>query len=259
MEKKKINPRRKFILSLAAGLATGVVCPLSAFAGAWTGGSTEVTQMRNELELIFQFELQVEQYVRQGLQFQTQLTNLIKNPLSLLGSEVGGMINKIGEIMSVGNSIGSTIAQIDKNFGTMFKNPGAISLANGFTKWHATSIDTLEGALKSAGLQNQRFEDETEKIQALYDKAANTGGALAALQALASINSHQLKQMQGLGQLIATQNIAASTYMAEQTSQTQMRVDKNEEIQKGFIDVKPKTPPALEKTKNEYKQFDFYK
>lgn len=222
MEKKKINPRRKFILSLTAGV-TWVVCPLSAFAGAWTGGSTEVTQMRNELELIFQFELQVEQYVRQGLQFQTQLTNLIKNPLSLLGSEVGGMINKIGEIMSVGNSIGSTIAQIDKNFGTMFKNTTALSLSENFTRWHATSTDTIEAALKAAGLQNQRFEDETEKIQALYDKAANTGGALAALQALASINSHQLKQMQGLGQLISTQNIATSTYMAAQAARDQAK------------------------------------
>ena len=186
---------------------------ISTATAALAGGASEVTQMRNELELISKYERQVEEYVKEGSQLQTQLTNLIKNPEALLGAEVGGLINKIGEIMSKGNSIGLTIAQIDKNFAGTFKNSMVMALANGFTKWHATSIDTLEAAIKSAGLQNEKFEDETAKIQALFNSSQAAEGNLSALQSLSAINSHMLKQMQSLGQLISVQNLAASTYM----------------------------------------------
>lgn len=198
---------------------------ISTATAALAGGASEVTQMRNELELISKYERQVEEYVKEGSQLQTQLTNLIKNPEALLGAEVGGLINKIGEIMSKGNSIGLTIAQIDKNFAGTFKNSMVMALANGFTKWHATSIDTLEAAIKSAGLQNEKFEDETAKIQALFNSSQAAEGNLSALQSLSAINSHMLKQMQSLGQLISVQNLAASTYMAEKTSQEKIRID----------------------------------
>ena len=198
---------------------------ISTAAAALAGGASEVTQMRNELELISKYERQVEEYVKEGSQLQTQLTNLIKNPEALLGAEVGGLINKIGEIMSKVNSIGITIAQIDKNFAGTFKNSMVMALANGFTKWHATSIDTLEAAIKSAGLQNEKFEDETAKIQALFNSSQAAEGNLSALQSLSAINSHMLKQMQSLGQLISVQNLAASTYMAEKTSQEKIRID----------------------------------
>ena len=198
---------------------------ISTATAALAGGASEVTQMRNELELISKYERQVEEYVKEGSQLQTQITNLIKNPAPLLGAEVGGLINKIGEIMSKGNSIGLTIAQIDKNFAGTFKNSMVMALANGFTKWHATSIDTLEAAIKSAGLQNEKFEDETAKIQALFNSSQASEGNLAAVQSLSAINSHMLKQMQSLGQLISVQNLAASTYMAEKTSQEKIRID----------------------------------
>lgn len=214
--------KREFILTAVAT----VVSPMSAFAGGSTGGATEVTQIANNVELMLQYALQIEEFTRQGLQLQAQLQNLIQNPLGLLGNEVGAMINQIGSIMSAGNSIGSNLSQITSNFATTFKNPGAVSLANGYTKWHKTSIDTLEGALKAAGLQNQRFKNETSKIQALYDDAKNADGNLTALQSLAAINSHQLKQMQGLGQLVAAQNIATSTFMAEQTTRKKARDDR---------------------------------
>lgn len=243
MKNKKTNPRRKFILSVVAGVAA-VTCPFSVFAGAWTGGSTEITQMANKLELVLQYALQVEQFIIQGKQLQAELTNLLENPASLLGSEVGGMINKIGTIMNVGNSIGWNIAQIDKNFGKMFKNQTALSLSDNFTNWHKTSTDTLEAALKSAGLQNQRYEDETAKIQALYDKSQDSAGNLAALQMLAEINSHQMKQMQSLGQLISTQNIATSTYMAAQMARDQAKQ------KAGEINFKATTPRDNSSYKN---------
>ena len=210
------HTRRKFIAALAGSL------PVAAMAGGgMTGGSTEVTQIANKLQLAMAYAKQVAQHVTELAQLQTQLTNLIKNPLSLLGPEIGNMINDIGKIMSIGKSIGSNLAQIDKNFGTMFKSSTALSLSESFTNWHHTSIDTLEGALKSAGLHMDQYKDDTSRIQALYLASQKTGGNLEALQTLSKINIEQIKQTQRLGDLIATQNLAASTYMAEQASRAQ--------------------------------------
>ena len=249
--------KRDFLLSAVVG-AIGVVCPMKAFAGGAGGGATEATQWANHLELILQYEIMVEQYIRQGLQYATQLQNLIKNPASLLGSEIGEMINKIGAIMNKGQAIGMSLAEVNKKFGDTFKNPGAVSLANGFTKWHATSIDTLEAAIKSAGLQNEKLEDETAKIQALFDTSQAAEGNLSALQSLSAINSHMLKQMQSLGQLISVQNLAASTYMAEKTSQEKIRIDKDKEILDGFKKIKPasltfEVKPSVNEDWNMYK------
>jgi P-type conjugative transfer protein TrbJ len=210
------HTRRKFIAALAGSL------PVAAMAGGgMTGGSTEVTQIANKLQLAMAYAKQVAQHVTELAQLQTQLTNLIKNPLSLLGPEIGNMINDIGKIMSIGKSIGSNLAQIDKNFGTMFKSSTALSLSESFTNWHHTSIDTLEGALKSAGLHMYQYKDDTSRIQALYLASQQTGGNLEALQTLSKINIEQIQQTQRLGNLIATQNLAASTYMAEHASRAQ--------------------------------------
>ena len=206
--------RRKIF---AAALASTL--PIPAFAGGGaTGGSTEVTQVANQLQLAMAYAKQVAAHVTQLAQLQADITNLIKNPMSLLGPEIGNMINDIGKIMSIGKSIGANLAQIDKNFGTMFKDTNALSLSANFTKWHETSIDTLGGALKAAGLHMDNYSSDSARIQALYSASQQTGGNLEALQTLSKINIEQIQQTQRLGNLIATQNTAASTYLAAQTS-----------------------------------------
>ena len=66
-------------------------------AAAWagsvggTGGATEVTQIANNVQLVAQYEQQLAGYVRQGLQLQAEMTNLIRNPASLLGQDIGNI------------------------------------------------------------------------------------------------------------------------------------------------------------------------
>lgn len=223
--------KRKFLLTLVAS----AVAPISSFAGGgMTGGATEVTQIANNLQLVIAYAKQVAQHVTQLSQLQAELTNLIKNPFSLLGPEIGNMINDVGKIMSIGKSIGANLAQIDKNFGTMFKDTNALSLSASFTSWHKTSIDTLEGALKSAGLHMDKYASDTAKIQALYSDSQKTGGNLEALQTLSKINIEQIQQTQRLGNLIATQNLAASTALAQQSSRDEKVNTETEKLKKAF-------------------------
>lgn len=197
----------------------------SSFAGsvAGTGGGTEVTQIANNIQLVQQYQQTVQGYVRQGLQLQNELKNLTQNPASLLGSEVGRIINGVGSIMSAGNSIGGGMAQINKNFDSTFKSPTAATLAQSFTKWNNTSTSTLEGAMKAAGMHRDATQSDTDALNALYVESQAADGNLKAIQTLSKINSMQVQQMQKLQDLLATQNIASTTYMASQTAKAEAK------------------------------------
>ncbi len=192
-----------------------------------TGGGTEVTQIANNIQLIQQYSQAVDGYVRQGLQLDAALKNLTSNPASLLGADIGSLINGVGSIMSAGNAIGGNMARIDTNFASTFKSPTAATLAANFTKWNSTSTDTLEGAMKAAGMHRDARQSDTDNLTALYNESQSADGALKATQSLAKINSMEVQQLQKLQDLLATQNIASSTYMAAQTAKDQAVMDMN--------------------------------
>lgn len=222
------------------------------------GGGTEITQLMNNTQLVLQYEQQVQAYVRQGLQLQNELKNLIQNPASVMGVEVGGLINNVGKIMSGGLAIGSNLAQIDKNFATTFKSPTADTLSKNFFKWHKTSTDTLEGALKAAGLHREHYASEADALAALYNQSQATSGNLDALQTLSQINIKQIQHLQSLGDLMATQNLASSTYMAAQTAKGQASIENDDAVQKGFSETKPAAPTTLNTSSRTYKKWDLY-
>lgn len=204
------------LLSLALFLAASGSLTAGTVAGF--GGGTEVTQIANNIQLVASYEQQVQAYLRQGLQLQNELKNLTQNPASLLGADVGNLINGVGKIMSGGLAIGGNLAQIDKNFATTFKNPTAATLSENFKNWHQTSTDTLGGALKAAGMHRDQFATDTDALTALYNQSQATNGTLDSLQTLSQINIKQIQQTQALSDLISSQNIATSTYMATQTA-----------------------------------------
>lgn len=207
---------KKNLLALSLALAwTGSV---TAGSVAGTGGATEVTQISNNVQLGVSYAKQVQQYTTQALQLQAELKNLINNPLSLLGPEVGKVINGVGQIMSAGKAIGGNMARIDSNFANTFNNPQAFSMAQNFTRWHDTSTATLQATMKAAGLHRDNYQSDSDAITALYNQSQATQGNLQAAQTLAQINVMQVQQLQKLGDLIATQNIATATYMAAQTA-----------------------------------------
>lgn len=211
----------------------GVVCvfllcgPSGVNAGtvAGTGGSTEITQILNNLQLIQSYEQQVQSYVRQGVQVQNELRNLISNPTSILGSDVGNMINTVGQIWNGGQSMGYNLAQIDQNFSRTFKSPTAGNFAQMFTSWHQTNTDTLQSALRAIGTQRDNYASSQAALTDLYNRSQATNGNLDALQTLSQINVRQIQELQSLKELMATQAQAATTYMATKTAKDQKALD----------------------------------
>lgn len=206
-------------------LAAAIATPALAGTVAGTGGSTEVTQILNNLQLIQAYEQQVQQYVLQGKQVEAELRNLIYNPTSILGDDVGKMINTIGSIYNGGQSIGYNLAQIDQNFARTFKSPTAGNLAKMFTSWHQTNTDTLQSALRAVGAQRDNYASSQAALTDLYNRSQTTNGNLDALQTLSQINVRQIQELQSLKEMMATQTTAAATYMATQNAKDQKGLD----------------------------------
>lgn len=204
---------------------------------------TDVASIQQQTMQYMQMGLQ---YTRQGLQLQNELKNLMNNPASLLGAEVGGVINGVGQIMSAGNAMGGNMARISSNFEKNFKTPQMGSMSQQFTRWHDTSTDTLQAAMKAAGLHRDSYQSDQDALAALYNQSQATQGNLQAMQTLAQINAMQVQQMQKLGDLMATQNIAANAYMAAQTAKAEAQNQDTEAMKKAFFDV-PWTIPTIEK------------
>ena len=215
------------------------------------------TDVANLVQQTLQYAQQIQQYTRQGLQLESELKNLMQNPASLLGSDVGRLINGVGSIMSATNSIGGDFAQINKNFASTFKGPNTSTLAANFTRWHSTSTGTLEGALKAAGMHRDQFATDTDALTALYNESQASGGNLQAIQSLAKINSMQVQQTQKLADLVAAQNIAASTYMAAQTAKGEAQNQETESMKKAFFDAAWTIPP-VEKDTSARRKWNMY-
>jgi len=234
-----------------------VTSPVLA-GGAATGGASEYTQILNNVQLANQYAQQVSQYATQLQQYQAQLQNLALNPTSIMGSDVSRLMHGIGGIMDAGQSIGGTMARIDANFSRTFSNPLAGTFSQNFKTWTSGSQDTLGAALRSAGMHRDSFDSDTAALTALFNKTQTSQGTVAAVQTMSEINVMQVQQMQKLQDLIATQNIATSNYMAGQNAKAQAAVDGDSAIQKGFLAIKPKELPKLDTSQKTYKKWDLF-
>lgn len=210
---------------------SGMLLALSSLAfagGAASGGASEVTQIMNNVQLANQYSQQVQQYSTQLQQYQSQLQDLKLNPTSTMSSDVQRLVHGIGGVMSAGQSVGGTMAQIDGNFSKTFKSPLAGTFSENFKTWTTSSQDTLGGAMRAAGLHRDAYATDTAALAALYNKTQTSQGTVAAVQTLSEVNVMQVQQMQKLQDLVATQNVASSAYMAGQNSKEQAKADDSE-------------------------------
>jgi len=245
---------------LVAGCIAAAICisatPALAGSVGGTGGSTEATQLENNLQLVQSYEQQVQSYIRQGIQVQNELKNLIANPTSLLGADIGNMINTVGQIWSGGQAIGYNLAQIDKNFAQTFKNPTAGNFAKLFTSWHQTNTDTLQAALRAIGTQRDQYASSQAALTDLYTRSQATNGNLDALQTLSQINIRQIQELQSLKELMASQASAATTYMAARSAKDQLQDNINAEAQNILSQPIPKFQGS---TPQQFNKFNLYK
>jgi len=219
---------------LISFLMIGILFSNPSFAVYCSNCATEGTQIMNKIQLVASYAKQAASYSTQLQQYQAQLQNMMLNPAAIMPDDLNKLTRGIGEIMSAGNSIGNTYAEVDANFSKKYNSPVAGDFAERFKTWTTNSQDTLGSAMRAAGLQRDSYNSDTAALNALWNKSQSSQGTVAAIQTLSEINVEQIQHTRKLEELLSSQNLATSTFMASQNAKADDTMKQQQDIIKPF-------------------------
>lgn len=167
--------------------------------------------------------------VQSNINEATQIANqirqyqvMLKNSATLTDGEwvsVSSTLNRLADIAKQGQGIAYSMSSLDQTFRERFPSyqpTGDYSAS--LRGWSATSLDSIRGALASAGAVADQRADESTQFERLTAAAANAVGQKAALDAGNQIAVAQIGQLQELKALVSAQLQAQSAYMAGEVS-----------------------------------------
>lgn len=223
---------RKHILGVLAG--TVVMSMAHAGSVAGNGGSTEITQILNNFELVTQsaqMYQQVQQAIQQVQMEQQQLKNLLNAPQQLWG-QAQQDLTQLAQLVSQTTAISYAAGNIDQTFRATYpgyaKSAGATNYGTKYKALIGQAMDGLNSALQSAGLNASQFTSERAAIQQIQGMSGGSQGSLQAIQAGNMIASQTIDQLQKLRQLLAAQTQSQSNYLA---AQAQVQADQTDATQ----------------------------
>lgn len=224
--------QRKFARTVAAALVAAIFTQ-SAQAGsvAGFGGSTEITQILNNVELIQQAAMmyqQVQNTIQQVKYMEQQLQNLVKAPQMVWG-QAQADLQQLSQLVAKGQALGYALGNIDQQFADKYPSYNGVALKNNFQgaskTWTQTSLDSLKSALSAAGMQSNQFATEQMAMDSIQNIASSAPGQLQATQAGVMVAGQQVQQLQKLRQLFMAQMQAQNAVLAQQATAQQAEID----------------------------------
>jgi P-type conjugative transfer protein TrbJ len=214
-----------------------IAAPDEGRAGAVTGRSTEITQIANHIELVFQLEQQV-QMVANQIQ---QIANMVQNTEKITDFSFGnlrGDVLQLHSILTRGQSLAYSMANVDKIFrekfpgvvmdarqissffpGTTPQNPTYYDL---YRVWSQSMLDTIEGTMAANNLGAQQFVNEWDLIDKLNVLSQSANGRMQALDVSNLIASQGVEQLQKLRQVMVSQVQMQGTALAAEQQEKGM-------------------------------------
>ena len=220
---------RAAALALTGALVVGAVSPPAAFAGVGVF-ATEITQMLNHVELI-------NQYIRQGLQYQSQLQQLqqqitagTRNPAQIFGN-IQSDLQQLGNTVQGGLSLAYTMQNLNGVYSQRFPGyaPQGTNFSTQYQTWGKTVLDTVMGTLRAAGLQGNQLQSEQSILQGLRGLSGSAVGEMEAAQVGVQISEQQVEQLQKLRELMLADLQSKAAFQSAQIQKdlaTQAQGDK---------------------------------
>jgi P-type conjugative transfer protein TrbJ len=226
-----------------------------ALAGsvAGTGGSTEVTQILNNGQLVEQTSEMYDQTVklRDQLRRQTDMVNDMKTQGKKLTAHEWGTtqsdLQRLAQIVREGEAIAYSSANVDALYREKYKgysnyarekNGTSQTYSDQYSDWSRSNMDSIVGSMKAAGLQQDQFANEEQTMQKLRQMGQTAQGRMEAIQVGNQIAAQQVGQLQKLRSLLMSQMQMQASYMAFQSNQKDSETAKNRKFfQNGATDV----------------------
>jgi len=223
-------------VALVSAIALSVSC--GAFA------QMAVFDPMNFVESFMTAAQTLESNVQQAQQIQYQLNmyrNMLQNTASLSSQDwatASGELNQLANIAQQGQALSYASSNLDSRFRSMY--PGyspSTNYGTSYQQWTQSSLDSMRGAMNTAGLQHANLATETSTIESLRAAASGADGQKAAIDAGNQIAFQQVSQLQQLRQLTMAQMQSQTAYQAEQV-QAKAATEAAASSTMGYVDPK---------------------
>ena len=194
-------------------------------------------QLQQYAMQIQQYQQQVQQYVNQFNSYRMMLQNIGKLPQQQWDQFSQSIIG-LKKSLDFGQSLNFTAASYDQDFSKLFKgydqylssaagkttSQNAVDFQTQYKKLSTSTRDTVNGALKSFGLQAKDLKNDEATMKQLQALSSSAVGQKAAIQAANEIALHQTHTLKKLQQTIMTQaNMQGEFYAAQNTKEELQR------------------------------------
>jgi len=229
-------------IGLSTALTTILLTSSVNAGGAVSGGASEWTQIAQMVAdgvdranqytaQLREYATQVQQYQQQIMQYRNQFDSY-KNMLQNIGQlpqqqwdQFSQSVLKLRETVNFGEGINFAANSYNSDFNNLFKGydnyledakSGNVDFTNTYKQLRTSTRDSINGALKSLGLQANDMQNDEATMRQLQNLSQSATGQLGAIQAANAIATHQTHTFKKLQQTIMSQaNLQAQFMLAE--------------------------------------------
>lgn len=221
-------------------LIVGLLISRTAFAGsiAGTGGSTEVTQILNNIELVRQYEELYTQTKRLNDQLKAQ--NTMVSDMQRQGKTVSGQqwgtasedLRQLSSTVISGQALAYSLSNVDAKFRETYKGYDAYSkqkqgssqtYSAQYAQWSRTNNDTITSAMSAANLQQKQFASEAQTMAEIQRMGSSAQGRMEAIQVGNMIAAQEVGQLQKLRALMAAQMQMQASFMSREADEKDLQ------------------------------------
>ncbi len=212
---------------------------------AGTGGSTEVTQILNNTQLLEQTsEMYTQTMKLKGqLEKQSAMVDDMKRQGRAISNQEWGRtsqdLKELSDVVRQGEAMAYSSSNSDAVYRKKFQGYDFYSREQGkststfsdrYSDWSRTNMDSISGAMRSANLQATQFQTEETTMKSIERLSQNAQGRMEAIQAGNLIAAQQVGQMQKLRSLIMAQMQMQASFMSTQSSEKDQAKAKSEQF-----------------------------
>ena len=196
-----------------------------ALAGsvAGTGGSTEVTQVMNHVELMNQ-ALTLKTQLEQEYAMVNDMRTNSKGLSSFNWAQIQSDLERLAAIAREGQAMSYSAANQDAAYRQKYPGYNAYVRENSdspqtfsdrYDDWSKTNLATISAAMQAAQLQSSQFGTEQETMHQLALMSQTASGRQQALQVGHQIAAQEVGQLQKLRALVMAQMQMQANFMAK--------------------------------------------
>ncbi len=227
-----------FLVLLTSEIALG-----GSVAG--TGGSTEVTQILNNAQLVEQSSEMYTQTMKLKSQLEKQsamVDDMRRQGKTISNQEWGRTsqdLQELSEVVRQGEAMAYSSSNADASYRQKFqgydfyskeKGKSTSTFSDRYSDWSNTNRDSISGAMRAANLQAHQFQTEEMTMKSIERLSHNAQGRMEAIQAGNLIAAQQVGQMQKLRSLIMAQMQMHASFMSTQSSEKDQGKAKSEQF-----------------------------